>query len=96
MKAKRKIFEESLDAQLHEWNAQIDLHKAKADKATLGLKLEYYIAIDSLQQQQKDVRSKLQELTSAGDEAWEDLRTGAEKTWAEVKSNYHAASSRFK
>ena len=41
-------------------------------------------------------RTKLQELKTAGDEAWEDLKTGAEKAWAEVKTAYHEASSRFK
>jgi hypothetical protein len=35
-------------------------------------------------------------LKTAGDEAWEDIKTGAEKVWAEAKTAYHDASSRFK
>jgi hypothetical protein len=37
MKDKRKGFEEKLDAQLLEWNAQMDLLKAKAVTATVGI-----------------------------------------------------------
>ncbi len=96
MKDKRKAYEEKLDAQLKEWSAQISLLKAKADNAKADAKIEYYKTIDALQGKQKEAKTKLQELKTAGDEAWEDLKTGAEKVWAEVKTAYHDASSRFK
>lgn len=82
MRDKRKAYEEKLDAQLDEWKEQIDLHEAK---------LEYYKTIDALQHKQDDVRTKLHELKTAGDEAWEDLKIGAGKAWAEVE-----ATSKFK
>ena len=67
--SKRKAYEEKLDAQLNERNAEIALLKAKA---------------------------KLQELKTAGNEAWEAVKAGAEKAWAEVKTAYHEAASKFK
>jgi multidrug resistance efflux pump len=96
MNDKRKAYEEKLDAQLKEWSAQISLLKAKADNAKADAKIEYHKTIDILQKKQNEARTKLQDLKTAGDEAWEDLKTGAEKVWAEVKSAYHDASSRFK
>jgi hypothetical protein len=96
MNDKRKAYEEKLDAQLKEWNAQIDLLKAKADKAKADVKIDYYKTIDTLQRKQDAARTKLQELKTAGDEAWEDLKTGAEKAWSEVKAAYHDATSKFK
>jgi hypothetical protein len=96
MKNKRKAYEEKLDAQLDEWSAQIGVLKAKAEKAKAEVKIEYYKTIEVLERKQRDAKRKLQELKTAGDEAWEDLKTGAEKAWAEVKAAYHDASSRFK
>jgi len=96
MKDKRKAYEEKLDAQLKEWSAQIGLLKAKADNAKADAKIEYVKTIEALQKKEHEARTKLQELKTAGDEAWEDLKTGAEKAWAEVKTAYHDASSRFK
>lgn len=96
MTDKRKAYEEKLDAQLEEWNAQIALLKARADKAKAEAKIEYYKTIEVLQHKQDEARTKLHELKTAGDEAWEDLKTGAEKAWAEVKAAFYGAASKFK
>jgi predicted ATP-binding protein involved in virulence len=69
MKDKRKAYEEKLDAQLEEWNAQIALLKARADKAKAEAKIEYYKTIEALQHKQDEARTKLHELKTAGDEA---------------------------
>jgi hypothetical protein len=96
MRDKRKAYEEKLDAQLDEWNAQIALLKAKADKGKAEAKIEYYKTIEALQRKQDEAGTRLHELKTAGDEAWEDLKTGAEKAWAEVKTAFHEATSKFK
>jgi hypothetical protein len=96
MNDKRKAYEEKLDAQLEEWNAQIALLKARADKGKAEAKIEYNKTIEALQRRQDEARIKLHELKTAGDEAWEDLKTGAEKAWAEVKTAFHDATSKFK
>ena len=96
MKDKRKAYEEKLEAQFDEWNAQIALLKAKADKAKADAKIEYYKNIEALQHKQEVAGTKLHELKTAGDEAWEDVKAGAEKAWDEVKAAYHSAASKFK
>jgi len=96
MEDKRKAYEEKFDAQLEEWNAQIALLKAKADKAKAEAKIEYYKTIEALQRRQDEARTKLHELKTAGDEVWEDLKTAAEKAWDEVKTAFHIATSKFK
>ena len=96
MKDKRKAYEEKLDAQLEEWNAQIALLKDRVDKAKAEAKIEYYKNIEALQHRQDEAKTKLRELKTVGDEAWEDLKTDAEKTWAEVKTAFHDAASKFK
>ena len=96
MTDKRKAYEERLDAQLKEWSAEIALFKAKAEKAKAEVRIEYYKTIETLQGKQDAARKKLQELRSAGDDAWEDLKTGAENVWAEVKTAFNSAATRFK
>ena len=96
MEDKRKAYEEKLDAQLKEWNAQIALLKARAENAKADAKVDYYKTIEALENKQDKAKTKLQELKTAGDEAWEAVKTGAEKVWAEVKTAYHDAASKFK
>ena len=81
---KRKTYQEKLSAQLEEWNAQIALFIAKADKARAEGKFDHDKIIEALQHKQDEAKIKLQELKSSGDEAWEDLKAGAEKAWAEL------------
>jgi hypothetical protein len=93
---KRKAYEEKFDAQLKEWNSEIALLKTKADKATAEAKIEYYKVIEAFQRKQETAMMKLQELRAAGDDGWEDLKVGAEKAWAQVKTAFESAASRFK
>ena len=96
MKDKRKAYEEKIEAQLEEWNAQIALLRTRADKARAEVKIEYYKTIEALQRRQDEARARLHELKTTSDEAWEDLKAGAEKAWAEVKTAFHDAASKFK
>jgi chromosome segregation ATPase len=93
---KRKAYEEKLDAQLKEYNAQIALLKAKAENAKADAKIDFYKTIEALEHKQNAAKTKLQELKTAGDEAWEAVKAGAEKAWGEVKTAYHDATSKFK
>ncbi len=95
MTDKRKEYEEKFEAQLKEWSAQIALLNAKADKAKAEVKVEYYKIIENLQGKQDTARTKLQELKTAGDDAWDDLKTGAENVWTDVKNAFNSAISRF-
>jgi hypothetical protein len=95
MTDKRKSYEEKFEAQLKEWSAEIALFNDKADKARYEAKIEYYKTIESLQGKQDAARTKLQELRTAGDDAWEDLKTGAENVWTEVETAFQSAASRL-
>jgi predicted ATP-binding protein involved in virulence len=96
MSDKRKAYEEKLDTQLKEWDAEIALLKAKADSAKSDAKIDYYKTIEALEHKQDKAKTKFQELKASGDEAWEAVKGGAEKTWAEFKAAYHDAVSKFK
>lgn len=96
MGTKRKAYEEKFEAQLKEWNAQIALLKAKAESAKADAKIEYHTTIETMQHKRDLAKAKLQELKTAGDGAWENLKAGAEKTWGEVKTAFHDAVSKLK
>lgn len=93
---KRKAYEEKFDAQLKEWSAEIVLFNAKADKAKAEVKIEYYKMIENLQGKHDEARTRLQELRTSGDAAWENLKTDAENFWTEVKTAFQNTASRFK
>jgi uncharacterized coiled-coil DUF342 family protein len=82
---KKDLYIEKLNAQLKEWSASIDVLKAKADKATADLKIGYYKQLDDLKAKRDSAREKLEDLRTAGDDAWERMTTAVEKAWRDIK-----------
>jgi chromosome segregation ATPase len=93
---KKQAYEAKLRAQLDEFNAKIDVLKAKASKAEASVQLSYYETLEELSLKRELVKSKLQELKSAGDGAWEDLKEGVETAWTDLSASIRAATDRFK
>ncbi len=92
---KKQAYEEKLQSQLDEWDAKIDVLKAKADKAGAAAKADYYETIEDLQQKRAEAKDKLQELRAAGDDAWEDMKEGLEAAWSRLGAAIKSARSRF-
>lgn len=83
---KRTEYVEKLSAQMVEWEVQIDALKDKAEYAPSEEKFKYAKTITDLQLKLDQAAEKLQGIAAATDNEWEDLKTGAEQIWREVKA----------
>lgn len=92
----KEAYEKKLQAQLDEWNAEIDKLKAKADEAEADAQLEYYKQIEGLRSKQEMARDKLKELKEAAEDAWEDLKAGVDSAWDSLGETLKSVASRFK
>ena len=93
---KRTEYVEKLSAQMVEWDNQIDLLKDKAESATAEAKTDYSSAIAALQLKRDEAAEKLQGISAATDDEWEDLKTGTEKVWDEVRTILRDAIMKIK
>lgn len=93
---KRTEYVEKLSAQMVEWDVQIDQLKDKAESATPELKSDYSNAIAALQLKRDEAAVRLQGISAASDDEWEDLKTGTEHVWGEVRTILHDAIMRIK
>jgi chromosome segregation ATPase len=92
----KEAYQQKIEAQLDEWNAEIDRMKARASKAEADAKLEYDKQIKELRLKQQAVQEKLRNLKDAGEDAWEDLKAGVELAWESLGEAIKSANSRFK
>jgi hypothetical protein len=83
---KRTEYVEQLSAQMVEWDTQIDLLKDKAKSATPETDFDYSNSIAALQLKRDEAAVKLQGISAASDDEWEDLKTGTELVWGEVRN----------
>jgi hypothetical protein len=94
MLADRKAYESKLDAQLAQWNADLDVLKAKARRAEVDAMVNYDKAIDALVRKHDEAGVHLTELKAASDEAWECAKAGTEKSWHELKAMFHGSAEK--
>jgi hypothetical protein len=91
---KKDLYIEKLNAQLREWSASIDVLKAKADKAGADLKIGYHKQLDDLKAKRDTARSKIDELKTAGDDAWERVTTAVDRSWDDIKAAFDKVKDR--
>lgn len=93
-------FVKKMHAKLDEWNADIDALSAKADqaahKAETEARAEYHKQIEALRSKRDQARGKLNEVESASESAWRDLKAGVELAWESVSEAVRSATERFK
>jgi uncharacterized coiled-coil DUF342 family protein len=92
----RDAYVQKMKAKLDEWNAELEKLSAKADAAEADAKLKYNEQITMLRKQRDEARQQLDELVSASDDAWDDLRQGVESAWGKVSNAFRTALGRFK
>ncbi len=93
---KRTEYVEKLSAQMVEWDVQIERLKDKAESATPEEKFEYSNTIAALQLKRDEAAVKLQGLSAASEDEWENLKAGAEQIWDEVRKSLRDAITKTK
>lgn len=94
--SKRDAYVQKLHAKIDEWNADIDKLKSKADQVEADSKIEYQTQIEMLKQKREDIEKKMAEMTRSGEDAWEDLKSGADLAWEAMNEAIKSATSRFR
>lgn len=90
------LYTQKLKAQLEEWKADIDKLKARAKGASVDAQLDMHKRVDALDARVTEAGAKLEELAAAGADAWVDLKTNVEHTWAGLKTSMQEAVEKLK
>ena len=94
--ATKDAYKKKLEAQLNEWDAKLDVLTAQSQKASADLRIHYENELEKLKAQRAAARNLLADLNARGEHAWEDMKDGAEKVWAEMGKAMENIASRFK
>jgi uncharacterized coiled-coil DUF342 family protein len=91
----KNAYQDKMDARLREWQANIDALRARADQVGAEQRIKYYEEIESLRTKQQRVHEKLEELRTAGTDAWEEVKTGVEVAWSDLQDAVQRARDKF-
>ncbi len=93
--SKKEAYEKKVESQIEEWNAEISKLKAKADQKEADAQVAYHEEIEDLRAKQDALREKLLELRASSESAWEDVKTGVQKSFDDMQSAIRSAMDRF-
>lgn len=91
----KEAYEQKIEAQLAEWDAEIKKLRAKAEQAEADAKIRYHEQVEDIRSMQRSAQAKFKELKEAGDNAWEDLKAGMENARDSLAKAIRDATSRF-
>ena len=94
--ATKEAYRKKFEAQLKEWDAKLDTLTAKAQKASADARIKYENELENLKTKRAAVHKALEELGRRSENAWGDVKDGAEKTWDEMSKALEKVAARFK
>ena len=100
MTAKKDEFLDRLkkqaDALNYRWSRERDKVEASLQHTSSEARKEYEAKRDKFCKLRDDLKAKMVDLDVASDNAWEDLKDGAEKSWSALSQAFDNAASHFK
>ena len=95
-KITKRAFQKKLEAQLKEWDAILAVLVAKAQGTRAEMQPKIFGEIKILSQMRGEAQVTLKKLHQHTEGAWEDLKSGAEKTLKEMREALDRVATRFK
>lgn len=92
----KDAYKQKMEAQLKEWDAQINLLEAKMENAGADIRVKRARQLDELRAKQRAASEKMKELGKASGAAWEQVKITADKIWDDLKAGVEDAHSKFK
>jgi DNA repair exonuclease SbcCD ATPase subunit len=90
-----QAFREQTETRLTEYKKEIDQMQAKAEKLGGDAKAKAGQQLTALRQKREEVSEKLKELSSSGENAWEQLKTGIDVAMEDLGSTNKKAAAEF-
>lgn len=86
----------SLHSKLDHWNHEIEALVARKDSIDASARAEFSARIEELRGQRDHAIKQLAAFQSAGENAWQDMKSGLELAWEALSQAIASAKSRFK
>lgn len=87
---------EKLEAQANVWRTQIAQLEARVDKAEVDAKHEYTKQLQQLQERVDQFDQKIDEMKKSSDDAYGELKQGAEQAWNDIGNAFSNALEQIK
>ena len=93
--AAREVYIDKLKARLDLWNAELGRIESKAHAAQADVRIELERIADELHRKRDEAGKRMRKLERSREDAWEDLKGGAESAFVKLGEAFERARQRF-
>ena len=86
----------TMDSQIKQWDAAVDKLTAKSAQMSAEARAAYEKQVKALRADRDLAYTKLQELRTANESAWQHMQAGMESAWTSMKNALDKATSQYK
>jgi len=80
----RELYRQKYQAQIHEWAAKLEVLKARAERMSAQNKLDAKPGMDAMHEKIEAAKAKMQDIATATDDKWDDVKKGLDHAWSET------------
>jgi hypothetical protein len=79
-------YQEKIKAHIKEMKAKMITLEAEAEKSSADMRIKYQENLDDLKSRFKDIEMRLDRLSNSTEDAWDEIRTGIDKSMSELRN----------
>ena len=90
-----EIYREMINAQIKEMKAKMLMLEARTEKSGAQFKARYLKRMSEMKTKFDDVEKKLDQISTSTGDAWDEIRTGIDKSMSELRDGFENATKQF-
>ena len=86
----------TMETEIKNWDAEVDNLNAKGKQMSADARVGYDRQLKAMRVDRDLAYSKLQELRTANESAWQHMQSGVDAAWTSMKKGLEKAASQYK
>ena len=86
----------TMESEIKKWDAEVDKLNAKGKQLSADVRAGYDIQLKAMRADRDLAYSKMQEISTANESAWQHMQAGVDAAWTSMKNALNKASSQYK
>ena len=86
----------TMESEIKKWDAEVDNLNAKGKQMSAEARVRYDTQVKAMRADRDLAYSKLQEMRTANESAWQHMQSGVDAAWTSTKNALEKAASQYK
>ena len=86
----------TMDSEIKKWDAEVDTLNAKGKQLNADMQAGFDTQVKAMRADRELAYSKLEELRTANESAWQQMQSGMDAAWTSMKHALEKATAQYK